>query len=468
LLPKPTQDQLIATGFQRNTPLNEEGGTDPEQFRAERTVDRTNTVGGVWLGLTVGCTQCHDHKFDPISQKEYYSLYAFFDSTSEPVLKMATPEQEKHLAELNAKLAEAKQGETDPKKPSPQSQKLRNEIKKFESEIKSTLIVHEYPRTTYVHLRGDFLSKGDVVTPGTPAVLPSLHSAAKTANRLDLARWLVSPENPLTPRVAVNRMWQHYFGRGLVGTENDFGTQGNLPTHPDLLDWLAVEFLRSGWSMKAMHRLIVTSATYRQSSTARSELTEKDPNNLLLGRQNRLRVEAEIVRDAALCASGLLCDKIGGPGVYPPQPKELFSFTQASKAWPESRSEDRFRRGMYTYIWRQSQHPLLTTFDGADAQTACTRRNRSNTPLQALHLANDPVFVELAEGLGKRIIKEGPADEAGRIDFAFEVCFSRKPSTSERDRLLRYRDSLRSSAPEKVWMMVARVLLNLDEFIVRE
>jgi mono/diheme cytochrome c family protein len=469
LLPHPTQDQLIATGFQRNTPLNEEGGTDPEQFRAERTVDRTNTIGTVWLGLTVGCTQCHDHKFDPISQKEYYSLYAFFDSTSEPVLKMATPEQEKHLAELNAKLAEAKRiEETDPKKPSAKAQKLRSEIKNYESMIKSSLIVHDYPRTTYVHLRGDFLSKGDVVAPATPAVLPSLKAAANTPNRLDLARWLVSAENPLTPRVAVNRMWQHYFGRGLVETENDFGTQGRLPTHPELLDWLAAEFVRSGWSTKTMHRLIVTSAAYRQASTARSELAEKDPNNLLLGRQNRLRVEAEIVRDAALCASGLLCDKIGGPGVYPPQPKELFSFTQASKGWPESRGEDRYRRGMYTFIWRQSQHPLLTTFDGADAQTACTRRNRSNTPLQALHLANDPVFVELAEGLGKRILKEGPVNDAGRIDFAFELCFSRKPLTSERDRVLRYRNSLEASTPEKAWMMVARVLLNLDEFIVRE
>ena len=385
---------------------------------------------------------------------------------------MATPEQEKHLAELNAKIAAIKKAQPDPKKQAAETQKLRSEIKKYELTVKSSLIVHEYPRTTYVHLRGDFLNKGDVVAPATPAVLPPLAAwrmvSRKTPSRLDLAGWLVSPDNPLTSRVAVNRMWQHYFGRGLVETENDFGTQGRLPTNPDLLDWLAIEFVRSGWSMKHMHRLIVTSATYRQASAARDDLTEKDPNNMLLGRQNRLRVEAEIVRDAALCASGLLCDKIGGPGVYPPQPKELFSFTQGSRPWPESQEEVRYRRGMYTFIWRQSQHPLLTTFDGADAQTSCTRRNRSNTPLQALHLANDPVFVELAAGLGKRILKEGPAAVAGRIDFAFETCFARKPSTIERERLLHYRETLTASPPEKAWMMVARVLLNLDEFIVRE
>jgi hypothetical protein len=292
--------------------------------------------------------------------------------------------------------------------------------------------------------------------------------SATTATRLDLARWLVSPDNPLTPRVTVNRIWQHYFGRGLVETENDFGTQGRPPTHPELLDWLAVEFIHGGWSMKKMHRLIVTSAVYRQSSASRPDLLARDPNNSLLGRQNRLRVEAEIVRDVALCASGLLCEKMGGPGVYPPQPKELFSFTQGKRAWPESTDEDRYRRGMYTFIWRQSQHPLLTTFDGADAQTACTRRNRSDTPLQALHLANDPVFVELAGGLGRRILKEGPADDAGRIDFAFELCFCRKPTADERDRLLSYRRSLKESTVENAWMMVARVLLNLDEFIVRE
>lgn len=462
LLPKATQDQLVATGFQRNTPTNGEGGTDPEQFRVERTVDRTNTTGAVWLGLTVGCAQCHDHKYDAISQKDYYRLYAFFDATSEPVLKLSSPEQDKRLAELNAKLEEAKKA----KEKKDDLAKITKEIKDYEASLKSTLIVRAYPRTTNIQIRGDFLNKGEVVKAGTPTSLPAI-AKKDDASRLDLAKWLVSAENPLTARVVVNRVWQQYFGKGIVETENDFGMQGRLPTHPDLLDWLAVEFVRSGWAVKKMHKLIVMSAAYRQSSVMRPDLTAKDPNNLLLGRQNRLRVEAEIIRDAALSASGLLNPKIGGPGVYPSQPKELFSFTQASKPWPESQGPDRYRRGMYTYIWRQSQHPLLTTFDAADAQTACTRRNRSNTPLQALHLANDPVFVEIAEALGKRILKDGPADNAGKIDYAFQLCFSRSPASSERDRLLRYVANSKAT-PEKTWMLASRLLLNLDEFITRE
>jgi len=477
LLPKASQEQLVATGFQRNTPTNGEGGTDAEQFRVERTVDRTNTMGAVWLGLTVGCCQCHDHKYDPLSQKEYYRFYAFFNTTSEPVLKLSTPEQDKTLAELNAKLEAAKKEKTDAKAPSPKVVELQKEIRDFElNKIESTLIVREAARTTNIHLRGDFLQKGEVVTAGTPAALPPFKADGATPNRLDLARWLVSAENPLTPRVVVNRIWQQYFGKGLVETENDFGMQGKLPTHPDLLDHLAVEFVRNGWGVKKMHKYIVMSAAYRQTSQMRNSefgvRNEKqqalDPNNLLLWRQNRLRVEAEIIRDSALSAAGLLNRKIGGPGFYPAQPKEIFSFTQASKPWPESQGADRYRRGMYTFIWRQSQHPLLTTFDAADAQTACTRRNRSNTPLQALHLANDPVFVEIADALGKRIVKEGPTEDAGRVEYAFQLCFSRKPTTNETERLVAYRQSVKDGSPEKAWMLVARVLLNLDEFITRE
>jgi len=266
----------------------------------------------------------------------------------------------------------------------------------------------------------------------------------------------------------VNREWQKFFGHGLVETENDFGIQGSFPTHPELLDWLAVEFRERGWSFKQLQRLIVTSATYKQSSSSRKELAEKDPRNLLLARQSRLRLEAEIIRDAALSASSLLNPKIGGPGVYPPQPKEVFLFTQSNHAWKESKGPDRYRRGMYTFIWRQSQHPLLATFDAADAQTPCTRRNRSNTPLQALHLANDPVFVELADALGKRIEKDGPAGDEGKITFAFRLCFARDPSTAESDRLLAYLDANRRTDPKLAWRAVARVLMNLDEFITRE
>jgi mono/diheme cytochrome c family protein len=467
LLPNATLQQKIATGFHRNTSFNEEGGTDPEQFRVERTVDRTNTTGAVWLGLTVGCAQCHDHKFDPFGQKDYYRLYAFFDSCDEPTLPLGgTPELEAKIAELQAKAAEFRLVGKDA-----EVKKTEAEIKKVSGQIPTTLVMRERPtpRQTHVQIRGDFLRKGDPVTPGFPAVLDAAKKQPEQrVTRLDLAKWLVSPDNPLTPRVVVNREWQKFFGRGLVETENDFGMQGSPPTHPELLDWLAAEFVRQKWSFKKLHKLIVTSATYRQTSALRKDLAEKDPRNLLLGRQPRLRLEAEVIRDAALSASGLLNPKVGGPGVFPPQPKEVFSFTQSQRTWKESTGADRFRRGMYTYIWRQSQHPLLTTFDAADAQTPCTRRNRTNTPLQALHLANDPVFVELADGLGKRVEKDGPSDDAGKVAFAFRVCFAREPSAEESRRVLAYYESQKKANPKTAWAAVARVLMNLDEFITRE
>ena len=466
LLPKPTKEQLVATGFHRNTSFNEEGGTDPEQFRVERTVDRANTTGAVWLGLTFGCAQCHDHKYDPVSQKDYFRLYAFFDNCDEPTLTIGGDAAlDQKINELTAKADQLNQeGKPD------EAKKVKDEINKVKGKIPSTLILREKtknPRETFVQIRGDFLRKGDKVTPGFATAI-STASPEKPLTRLDLAKWLCAPENPLTARVVVNRAWQQFFGKGIVDTENDFGMQGSLPTHPELLDWLAVEFRESGWSQKKLHRLIVTSATYRQSSVARADAAAKDPLNKLLARQNRVRVEAEIIRDAALTASGLLARKVGGPGVYPPLPAEVFSFTQNKKAWPESKGDDRYRRGMYTYIWRQSQHHLLTTFDGADAQTACTKRNRSNTPLQALHLANDPAFVEFAEALGQRIEKDGPPDDAGKVAFAFRLCFAREPSSDERERVLAFLETQRKTDAKTAWARVGRVLMNLDEFVTRE
>ncbi|CAN5576311.1 hypothetical protein BH11PLA2_BH11PLA2_26270 [soil metagenome] len=455
LLPKATKEQLIATGFHRNTGFNEEGGADPEQFRVERVIDRTNTTAAVWLGLTYGCAQCHDHKYDPVPQKDYYRLYAFFNSCDEPTLPVGgTPELSAKINELTKKSNELKAaGDLDGGK------KIDAEIKKLSGKTPTTLIVRESkkPRESFVQIRGDFLRKGDIVTPGYPSAVAK--ASDKSLSRLDLARWLTSAENPLTARVVVNRYWQQFFGVGLVETENDFGMQGRAPTHPELLDWLAVEFREKGWSTKKLHRLIVTSATYQQASLARKDLTEKDPQNKLLARQTRLRLEAEIIRDAALTASGLLSKKIGGPGVYPPMPLEVLSFTQSKKTWMESQGEDRYRRGMYTFLWRQSQHPLLTTFDGADGQVACTKRNRSNTPLQALHLSNDPAFVEFFAALGKRIETDGGNDKVG---FAFKVCFGREPNAGERERVQKYYDA------NKSWTAVARVLMNLDEFVTRE
>ncbi len=455
LLRKPTQQQLIATGFHRNTSFNQEGGADPEQFRVERTIDRTNTTAAVWLGLTYGCAQCHDHKYDPLPQKDYYRLYAFFNNCDEPTLPLkGDAKLTQRLNALQSKLDDLEAaGKLD------ESKKVEAEIKKAKGKVPSTLIVRERktPRESFVHVRGDFLRKGEIVTPGLPSAITE--PPARALTRLDLARWLVSAENPLTARVVVNRTWQQFFGVGLVETENDFGMQGRQPTHPELLDWLAVELRETGWSTKKLHRLIVTSATYQQSSIARPDLAERDPQNKLLARQNRLRLEAEIIRDAALSASGLLSSKMGGPGVYPPMPAEVLSFTQSKKNWVVSQGEDRYRRGLYTFIWRQSQHHLLTTFDGADAQTACTKRNRSNTPLQALHLANDAAFLEFFAALGKRIEADGGKDKIG---FAFKTCFSRQPSNTERERVEKY------IASGKDWASVARVLMNLDEFVTRE
>jgi hypothetical protein len=363
--------------------------------------------------------------------------------------------------------------------PSQRVTQLQKEIKALDGQIESTLVLRESksPRVTKIQLRGDFLTLGEQVQPNVFAVLNALPTQATPPNRLDFAKWLVAPENPLTARVTMNRMWQQYFGKGIVDTENDFGIQGTLPTHPELLDWLALEFMLPpsrekgsdvAWSMKRMHKLIVTSATYRQSSQHRPELKEKDAQNKLLARQHRLRLDAEIIRDSALSASGLLTRKIGGPGVYPPQPPEIFAFTQNNHPWPESKGPDRYRRGMYTFIWRQSQHPLLTTFDAPDAQVACTKRNRSNTPLQALHLANDPVFVEIAKGLGERVQKEGPKDDAGRLAYAFRLCFARSPGGDELSLLHRYLEQQRLAKAGEPWARVARVLLNLDEFVTRE
>jgi hypothetical protein len=461
LLPKPSKEQLIATGFHRNTGFNEEGGADPEQFRVERVIDRTNTTAAVWLGLTMGCAQCHDHKYDPVSQKDYYRLYAFFNNCDEPTLPVGgNAELEAKVNELTKKSEALKAaGKLD------EGMKVDAEIKKTQGRTPTTLILRERktPRESYVQLRGDFLRKGDPVTPGFPTTISTPSNA--TLTRLDLAKWLVSNVNPLTARVVVNRAWQQLFGKGIVETENDFGIQGSLPSHPELLDWLAIDLRDKGWSVKKLLKQIVMSETYKQSSVVRPADAEKDPNNKWLARQSRLRLEAEIIRDVALTASGLLSKKIGGPGVYPPLPAEVFTFTQNKKSWVESKGENRYRRGMYTFLWRQSQHHLLTTFDGADAQTACTKRNRSNTPLQALHLANDPAFVEFFAALGKRIEKDGPKDDAGKIAFAYRLCFGREPTKMEAERVLKYA----TAQDEKSrWSNVSRVLMNLDEFVTRE
>lgn len=534
MLPNPTTAQLIATGFHRNTPSNFEGGIDFEQYRVEAVADRVATTGAAFLGLTLGCARCHDHKYDPITQREFYQLFAFYNNTDEisteaernefhrPVLELPAKEELARLAAYKAQLAllnrelatYVKQLSTQPSaagdppkyKDAGLRERLANlrELRKREPQITSTLIMRELPkpRESYIHLNGDFLRHGATVTPGVPAVLSS---KPITGTRLDLARWLVDPANPLTARVTVNRMWQMYFGKGLVESENDFGLMGAKPTHPELLDWLATEFVARGWSQKAIHKLIVTSATYRQSSRNRPDLSEVDPYNKLLARQSRMRLEAEILRDSALRASGLLAPKIGGPSVYPPIPEGAMAVTQVKREWPTSKEADRYRRGLYTFFYRSVPHPGLALFDAPDATSTCTRRVRSDSPLQALTLLNDEAYIEFSRALAKRV-RQQAANDRERLDNAFLLTLGRKPGQVERERLQRFlslqRDEYRSDPtsasllvvkeqvfdsnpggnreleeetidtkdiPEMAaWTAVCRVLFNLDDFMTRE
>jgi hypothetical protein len=510
MLPNATDEQKVATGFHRNTQINQEGGIDVEQFRIESVVDRVGTTGTVWLGMTIACAQCHDHKFDPVSHKEYYQLFAFLNNQAEPTLKvldktidMAATKAE--MSELEAKIKayianqqedfvvwERELGAMSKKLLSKENQKslgvapakrsfnqnrqlfamgpgaadqdyraLNERYQELDDLLNSgtsTLVMQEMPqpRKTNIFIKGDFTRPADEVQEGVPAVLPPLKAAGKKegdrANRLDLARWLVSRDNPLTARVTVNRIWQQYFGRGIVETENDFGTMGSNPSHPELLDWLAVEFMDHGWSLKHIHRLIVTSKTYQQSSAvpANHPALAKDAKNYLLWRQSRLRLDAEVVRDVSLAASGLLSTKMGGAPVYPPIPEGVLGLGQVKRPWPLSKGNDRYRRGMYTFVFRSTPPPSLSVFDAPEGFATCTRRIRSNTPLQALTLLNDAGHFEFAQALQKIIDSDGLA-------VAFQRCVAREPTPQEVEVLSKL-DSL----------TLARVLLNLDETITRE
>jgi len=570
LLPNATVEQKVATGFHRNTLTNREGGVNIEQFRSEQVVDRAATVGTAWLGLTVGCAQCHDHKYDPLKQREFYQLFAFFNNADEididapldgemgPYIR-GLPEYRRKRAELLEKHqvqelmepweSRLKEARANPGKwtdwdhafdaltkyldnaekildtpPEARTRKQADAItdhfvnnyhrvitKERRKELNYEDVTRQlkalketYPalseapvieeladhrRKTYVHIRGDYRNRGVEVTPGTPAFLHPM-PADPNPSRLTLARWLVARDNPLTARVAVNRIWQEYFGRGLVRTSDDFGLQGEQPSHPELLDWLAARFIDSGWKVKALHRLIVTSASYRQSSKARPEVGTYDPNNTLLARQLRLRLPAELIRDSALAVSNLLDPTVGGRSIRPPLPKGVTDHAFDSKGWLESTGRERYRRGLYIQFLRTIPYPQLMNFDEPDANAATCRRERSNTPLQALNLLNDPVFVEAAQALALRVIRETPgAGLPDRIQHAFRTCLSRVPNPSERKWLAEYylqqvqifeQDSAaaqlvfpvemqgHSRAEMAAWTSLGSALLNLDEFITRE
>lgn len=481
LLPNPSDEQLVATAFHRNTMTNTEGGTDNEEFRVAAVIDRVNTTFEVWQGTTISCAQCHGHPYDPIRHEEFYELFAFFNNTADadrddneprmhhfPAearsegeeiltdLQEAEPEIEaadwdEWMAALEAyAAAEARPATFEDRLVPPNILRIakrserssydvhelreffvatrrrdlaerRNELrgKLGALEAVTTPVMRELPpekrRETYVFERGNWMARGERVEPDVPHALNAMPDDAPR-NRLGLARWLVDRENPLTARVMVNRFWEQLFGYGIVETIEDLGTQGEAPSHPELLDWLALRFAgEHAWSVKALLKEIVTSATYQQASRATTDLLERDPKNRLLARGPRFRLSAEHIRDQALAASGLLSEKMYGPSVYPMQPEGLWRNPYSSLEWQTSEGEDRHRRALYTYWRRTVPYPSMLTFDAMSREVCTSRRIRTNTPLQALVTLNDPVFVEAAAALARRMQEEGGATVDGRI-----------------------------------------------------
>ena len=593
LLPEATTSQTIASGFNRNTTYNEEGGADAEEFLVAYAVERASTTATVFLGVTLGCAQCHEHKYDPFTQAEFYRFYAFFNSVQgergatghdialPPLLRLPTNQQRALLRDTQREVwdlevaiadrvaaamlvepvaeptASPAGGATttaaserthflgredweqhilaleEPELPddvlsvvrlpeadrNPQQRRLvqdyfveyawsetqqefallhqrRTElaaaIASLEEDIPTTMVMSEMaePREAFVLVRGNFENRGERVTADVPAIFPPL-PGDKPKNRLGLGYWLVDPQNPLVARVAVNRLWKQLFGMGLVATMEDFGVRGDFPSHPKLLDWLATEFVRSGWDVKSLQKQIVLSAAYRQQSVYRADVAQKDPYNRLLARQSRVRLAAEGIRDVALTIGGLLNADIGGPSVYPYQPAGYYSDKGRWK-WPQSKGAALYRRGLYTFWRRTTMYPSFQIFDAPSRETCVANRAVTNTPLQALVTLNDPTFVESARGFARRILELGGATRDSRLRYAYRVALGRFPDDAEWTTLCRLHDAQlsrfrndrkgaealtkqnisKASAKADVtllatWTALANVLLNLDETITR-
>ena len=576
LLPKPSQDQLIATAFNRNHMLNGEGGAIAEEQRNNYVFDRVDTTSTTWLGLTMACAQCHDHKYDPITQEDYYRFFAYFNNVDErggvdrrvgrhqcakPFIQLPTEAQTKAIADIDAKIqplrkqlrdldkditaamrdweVEARKNPAPPNMPrgifnvlvkvgkerskqddnrlkawylenvakdqwrkiKQQENKLGRQRSNQQSKVLTVMVMREQPnpRSTYILQRGNYEARGKQVTASIPHFLPS-SGINEESTRLDLARWLVSQANPLTSRVQVNRYWQTFFGVGLVKTSEDFGVQGELPSHPELLDWLAVDFRENGWNVKRLHRMIATSETYLQSSKFRKDLIEIDPENRLLARSPRYRLPSALIRDSALSASGLLNGKLGGPPVYPYQPDRLWKeFSLEKFGYQVSKGDDLYRRSLYTF-WRRTVAPP-NMFDASNRQTCTVKLSRTNTPLHALTLLNDPTYVEAAGYLANEVIAQSDdssqnrSGDAGLITSAFFQCLGRQPNDAELKSLTEamhesreFFSSDREAAkqfisnckavkvpedPKKLESLaalssVAQILFNTDEFMTRE
>jgi hypothetical protein len=557
LLPGAEQQDLIATGFNRNSRANTESGSIDEEWRVENAIDRVETTATVFLGLTLGCARCHDHKYDPITQKEFYQLFAFFNSLHErgvywekrgnepPLVSFASSENQQRMQQFDAAVAAAEKelreaeaasaapavfGATtaglltslpgqgpllaasalipgrataalDPSVKDERSKKLtklRKEREEYESNVPSVMVMEELPRPrdTYLLRRGqyDMPDQRRKLGPDVPAFLPPLPGQAPR-NRLGLANWLVAADNPLTARVTVNRYWQHYFGTGLVKTADNFGTQGEAPSHPELLDWLATEFVRTSWDVKALQRTIVLSATYRQSSRASAAALAHDPDKRLLARGPRFRLPAEVLRDNALAVSGLLVEKIGGPPIKPYQPEGLWKELEggAGTAYVQDKGANLYRRSVYLLRRRSVPHPLLSTFDAPSREICQVQRQRTDTPLQALTLLNEVAYVEAARHLAQRMLTEGGVTTASRLTHGFRCATARPPLPAELQILEKGLDRYRAiygadpeaarkllahgeSPPNEkldavelaAYASVATILLNLDETLTKE
>lgn len=521
LLPDATASQVLATGFNRNHRINDEGGSLDAEFEVEYVVDRVDTTSTVWLGLTAGCARCHDHKYDPISQKEYYRLFAFFNNVPEkgidgrlgaakPFIEVPNPAVQAKIADLKRRLetrqatvAQSTEGSSERAVATKEIAELEEAIKKLQPRaVTQVQVMQELPgrRPTYLLVRGvyDQPDTREQLTAGLPSSLGGL-PIERPADRLALARWLVSPQNALTTRVTANRLWQHHFSAGLVRTPEDFGSRGERPTHPELLDWLATELVRVHWDMKAFHRLIVTSATYRQSSNVTPELLNRDPNNRLLARGPRRRLSGAAIRDQALFVSGLLSGTIGGPPVKPYQPAGLWeelSFGTGKTSvdfYVQDHGESLYRRSLYTFWKRTVAPPSMAVFDGGGREMCRVKVELTNTPLQALTLQNDMTFVEASRHLAMRMLLEGGGSADDQLNHGWRLVLTRMPRPEElallRRSLERYRSVYRNNlaaaeqlvcvgesardarldaAEHAAMTMIAHTLLNLDEAIVLE
>lgn len=457
LLPDANEEQLLATGFNRNHKITQEGGVIDEEYRIEYVTDRTNTFGKAFLALTFECAKCHDHKYDPILQKDYYSAFAFFNQVPEKGL----------VGDISlASLA-------DPPKIKITTEDISNIltfINKKDTAAVEVMVMKDAPtkRPTHILKRGVYDAPGDRVEIGLPSAIMPFDSVRYGNNRLGLAHWLTEPKNPLTARVFVNRMWQEIFGRGLVKTSGDFGMQGEMPSHPELLDWLALDFVNNGWNIKRLLKQMVTSATYRQSSVISDSKLAADPDNILLSRGPRMRMTAETIRDLALASSGLLVRELGGPSMKVYQPKGIWELATSGRGvlarYVQDHGDKLYRRGLYNFIKRTVPPPGMLVFDASNRDQCEVTRMRTNTPLQALVVMNDPIILESSRVFAKRLTEKNKnAEENIRAAFQSIVC--RKPKDKEMEILKRYYDeelAQFTQSPDK-----AKKLIQVGEYPIK-